>query len=150
MKKNSFINALGLETNKHYFGSKLTNILYKIKLKREKKNHFQANIEGDKSAKYGLAIALLCKSNDKGIQLLLSIINQPDGKQLLQNYRQILQHIVFGTNTFRIPKNQSCKKNGVGQWDFECLYPYGNKELHVICKMCSIDLEMYKLANQVW
>ena len=118
--------------------------------KARKEMLLQENIEGDKNAKYGLAIALLCKSNDKGIQLLLSIINQPDGKQLLQNYRQILQHIVFGTNTFRIPKNQSCKKNRVGQWDFECLYPYGNKELHVICKMCSIDLEMYKLANQVW
>ena len=39
----------------------------------------QANIEGDKYAKYGLAIALLCESNDEGIQLLLSILNQPDG-----------------------------------------------------------------------
>ena len=35
----------------------------------------QANIEVDKNAKYGLAIALLCKSNDEGIQLLLSILN---------------------------------------------------------------------------
>ena len=47
----------------------------------------QANIEGDKNEKYGLAIALLCESNDEGIQLLLSILNQPNGKQLLQNYR---------------------------------------------------------------
>ena len=39
----------------------------------------QANIEGDKNAKYGLAIVLLCESNDEGIQLLLSILNQPDG-----------------------------------------------------------------------
>ena len=50
----------------------------------------QANIEGDKNAKYGLAIMLLCESNDEGMQLPLSILNQPDGKQLLQNYRQIL------------------------------------------------------------
>ena len=35
----------------------------------------QANIEGDKNAKYGLTIALLCESNDEGIQLLLSILN---------------------------------------------------------------------------
>ena len=84
----------------------------------------QANIEGDKNAKYGLAIALLCESNDEGIQLLLSILNQPHGKQLLQNYRQILRHTIFGTNTFRIPKNQACKKNGVGHWDRECPYPY--------------------------
>ena len=76
----------------------------------------QANIEGDKNEKYGLANALLCESNDKGIQLLLSILNQPNEKQLLQNYRQILWHTVFGTNTFRIPKNQACKKNGVGHW----------------------------------
>ena len=107
----------------------------------------QANIEGDKNAKHGLAIALLCESNDERIQLLLSILNQPDGKQLLQNYRQILRHTTFGTNTFRIPKNQPCKKNGVSHWDCECLYPYGNEELDVTCKMCSIYLEMYKLAN---
>ena len=31
----------------------------------------QANIEGDKNEKYGLAIALLCESNDEGIQLPL-------------------------------------------------------------------------------
>ena len=49
---------------------------------------------------------LLCESNDERIQLLLSILNQPDGKQLLQNYRQILQHTTFGTNTFHIPSMQ--------------------------------------------
>ena len=47
--------------------------------------------------KYGLAIALLCESNDKGIQLLLSILNQPDGKQLLQNYQHLVE-IMFPTN----------------------------------------------------
>ena len=94
-----------------------------------------------------MAIALLCESNDEGIQLLLSILNQPDGKILLQNYQQILQHTTFETNTFCIPNNQACKKNGVGHWDREWPYPYGNKELHVTCKMCSIDLEMYKLAS---
>ena len=57
----------------------------------------QANIEGDKNAKYGLAIALLCKSNDERIQLLLSILNQPDGKQLLQNYQHLVE-IMFPTN----------------------------------------------------
>ena len=41
MKKNSFINALGLETNKHYFGSEVTNILYKIKLEQKKKSFFK-------------------------------------------------------------------------------------------------------------
>jgi len=41
MKKKSFINALGLQTNKQYFGSKLTNIFYKIKLKREKNSLFK-------------------------------------------------------------------------------------------------------------
>ena len=40
--------------------------------------------------------------------------------------------------------------NGVGHWDRECPYPYGNEELRVTCKMCSIDLEMYRLANRVW
>ena len=49
---------------------------------------FQANIEGDKNAKYGLEIALLCESNDEGIQRLLSILNQLDGKLLLQNNQQ--------------------------------------------------------------
>ena len=42
------------------------------------------------------------------------------------------------------------KKNGVGHWDHECPYPYGNEELHVRCKMWSIDLEIYILANWVW
>ena len=93
---------------------------------------------------------MLYESNDEGIQLLLSILNQPNGKQLLQNYRQIFWHTTFETNTFCIPKNQACKKNGVGHWDCECPYPYGNEELHETWKMCSIDLEMYKLANQVW
>ena len=41
--------------------------------------------------------------------ILQLILNQPDGKQLLQNYRQILWHTTFGTNTFRISKNQACK-----------------------------------------
>ena len=95
----------------------------------------QANIERDKNAKYWLAIALLYESNDDGIQLLLSNRNQLDGKQLLQNYWQILRHTVFGTKSFRIPKKQACKKNGVGHWDHECPYPYGNEELHVTCKM---------------
>ena len=110
----------------------------------------QANKEGDKNAKYGLVIALLCESNEEGIQLLLSILNQEDGKQLLQNYRQILRHTTFRTNTFCILKNQACKKNGVGHWDRDCPYSYGNEELYVTCKMCSIDLKMYKLANRVW
>ena len=118
--------------------------------KVRKESIFQANVEGDKNAKHGLAIALLCESNDEWIQLLLSILNQPDGKLLLQNYQQILQHTTSGTNTFRIPNNQACKKNGVGHWDRECPYPYRNKELHVTCKICSIDLKMYKLANRVW
>ena len=58
--------------------------------KVEKEILLQANIEEDKNAKYGQAIVLLCESNDEEIQLLLSILNQSNGKQLLQNYRQIL------------------------------------------------------------
>ena len=64
----------------------IANILYMIKLQGEKEILLQANIEGDKNARYGLAIVLLCESNDKRIQLLLSILNQPDGKNLFQNY----------------------------------------------------------------
>ena len=65
----------------------IANILYKIKLQGEKKSFFQSNIEGEKNERYGQSIALLCESNGEGIQLLLLILNQPDGKQLLQNYR---------------------------------------------------------------
>ena len=77
--------------------------------------------------------------------ILQLILNQPNGKQLLQNYRQILRHTTFGTNTFRIPKSQACKKM---EWVIGIMrpYPYRNEE-HVTCKMCSIDLEMYKLVN---
>ena len=57
---------------------------------RGKEILLQANIEGEKKEeKYGLTVALLCESNDEGIQLLLSILNQP-GKQMHQNYQQIL------------------------------------------------------------
>ena len=117
------------------------------KTKAGKEILLQANKERDKNAKYGLAIALLYESNEEGIQLLLSILNQQDGKQLLQNYQQILRYTTFGTNTFCIPKNQACKNIGVDHWDYECPYSYENKELHVTCKMCSIDLKMYKLVN---
>ena len=71
-------------------------------------------------------------------------------KKMLQNYQQILQHSNFGTNTFCIPKNQACKNIRVNHWDCECPYPYGNKELHIPCKICSIDLKIYKLVNQAW
>ena len=65
--------------------------------KAGKEIFLQENIEEDKNANYGLAIALLCISNDEGIQLLLSILNQPDGKQLLQNYQHLVE-IMFPTN----------------------------------------------------
>ena len=45
------------------------------KTKAGKEILLQANKEGDKNAKYGLAIALLCESNEEGIQLLLLILN---------------------------------------------------------------------------
>ena len=70
--------------------------------------------------------------------ILQLILNQTDGKQLLQNYQQIFRHTNFGTNTFRIPKNHACKKNGLSHWDHECPYPYGNEELRVTCKVCSL------------
>ena len=115
---------------------------------RERDILLQANIEGDKNAKYGLAIKLSCESNDERIQLIFSILNQLDGEnKILQNYWEIFQHTTFVTNTFRTPKNQACKNIGVDHWDCECPYPYGNKELHVTCKICSIDLKMYKLVN---
>ena len=107
----------------------------------------QVNIERDKNANMDWQ---LFESKDEGIQLLLSILNQPNGKLLLLNYWQILRHTNFGTNIFRIPNNQACKKNGVSHWDCECPYPYGNEELYVTIKMCSVDLGMYKLANRVW
>ena len=45
----------------------------------------EANKEGETNAQYGLAIALICEFNDNGKQLLFSILNQPNGKHLLQN-----------------------------------------------------------------
>ena len=39
----------------------------KDQIKRGKDILLQANIEGDKNAKYGLSNALLCESNDEGI-----------------------------------------------------------------------------------
>ena len=45
------------------------------KTKAGKEILLQANKEGVKNAKYGLAIAHLCESNEEGIQLLLLILN---------------------------------------------------------------------------
>ena len=110
----------------------------------------EANKEGETNAQYGLAIALIGEFNDNGKQLLLSILNQPNGKHLLQNCRRILCHTTLGTKKFRLSNKQECNKEGVGHWDCDFPYPYGNDELYVKCKMCSIDLEIYKLANKLW
>ena len=110
----------------------------------------EANKEGETNAQYGLAIALICEFNDNGKQLLLSILNQPNGKHLLQNCRRILRHTTLGTKKFRLSNKQECNKEGVGHWDRDFPYLYGNNELYVKCKMCSIDLEIYKLANKLW
>ena len=48
MKKSSFIDALRLEIDKHYFGLELTNILCKVKLKQEKKSFFEPTKKGTK------------------------------------------------------------------------------------------------------
>ena len=48
---------------------------------RVKEILLQANIKGDINTKYGLAIAMLCESNDEGIQLLFLILNQLDVKK---------------------------------------------------------------------
>ena len=121
----------------------------KDQIKRGKEIFLQANIEGYINAKYGLAIVLLCESNDEGIQLLFSIINQPDGKKKKKSPKLLTNPSIYNfvTNTFHIPKNQACKNIGVDHWDYECPYPYGNKELHVTCKMCSNDLKMRSGAS---
>ena len=83
----------------------------KDQIKKGKKILLQANIEGDKNAKYGLAIVLLCESNDEGIQILFSIINQPNGEKknspkLLTNpsiYNFRIKHISY-------PKKPSMQK----------------------------------------
>jgi hypothetical protein len=110
----------------------------------------EANKEGETNAQYGLAIALIGEFNDDGKQLLLSILNQPNGKHLLQNCRRILRHTTLGTKKFCLSNKQECNKEGVGHWDRDFPYPFGNDELYVKCKMCSIDLEIYKLANKLW
>ena len=52
-------------------------------MKASKEILLQANIEGDKNANMDWQ---LFESKDEGIQLLLSILNQPNGKLLLLNY----------------------------------------------------------------
>ena len=67
----------------------------------------EANKEGETNAQYGLAIALICEFNDNGKQLLLSILNQPNGKHLLQNCRRILRHTTLGTKNSVYPTNKN-------------------------------------------
>ena len=80
------------------------------KTKVGKEIFLQANKEGDKNAKYGLVIALLCESNEEGIQLLLSILNQQAGKLLLQNYRQILRIQFLEQTHFASQKTKRARK----------------------------------------
>jgi hypothetical protein len=110
----------------------------------------EATKEGDTNAQYGLAIALICEFDDDGKEILLSILNKKNGKHLLQSCRKILRHTTLGTKKFCLSNKQECNKNGVGHWDREFPYPYGNEEIHVTCKRCSVDLEPYKLANKLW
>ena len=133
---------MGIQHDRKYFVQDQTT--------REKEILLQANIEGDKNARYGLAITLLCKI--KWRENTTTIIDSKSTKwnTIAPKLLKILRHTTFGTNTFRIPKNQACKNIGVDHWDCECPYPYGNKELHVTCKICSIDLKMYKLVNWLW
>lgn len=44
---------------------------------------------------------------------------------------------------------QACKENGIGPLDRQHPYAFGDEELHLTCNLCSINLEMYKLLNQL-
>jgi hypothetical protein len=110
----------------------------------------EATKEGSTNAQYGLVIALLCEFDNNRKEILLSILNKKNGKNLLQSCRKILHHTTLGTKKFRLSNKQECNKNGVGHWDRDFPYPYGNDEIHVTCKRCSVDLESYKLANKLW
>ena len=79
-----------------------------------------------------------------------SYLTKKNEKHLLQSCQKILRHTTLGTKKFYLSNKQECNKNGVGHWDREFPYLYGNKEIHVTCKRCSIDLESYKLANKLW
>ena len=67
----------------------------------------EANKEGETNAQYGLAIALIGEFNDNGKQLLLSILTQPNGKHLLQNYQRILRHTTLGKKNSVYPTNKN-------------------------------------------
>ena len=133
---------MGIQHDRKYFVQDQTT--------REKEILLQANIKGDKNARYGLAIMQLCKIKWRGNTTTIIDSKSTKWKTIAPKLSKILLHTTFGTNTFRIPKTQACKIIGVDCWDCECPYPYGNKELHVTCKMCSINLKMYKLVNRVW
>ena len=50
-----------------------------------------------KAMKVGLIVVLLCKWNVDGGQPLLSILNEQNGKQVIQKCYQISQYTTFGT-----------------------------------------------------
>ena len=49
---------------------------------------------------------------------------------------------------YQCPNFQGCQKVGMGHWNRDEPYPYGYEEFMVMCKRCSIDLEMFKLVNR--
>ena len=127
----------------------IINILYKIKLLGEKKSLFKPTEKGTKMQNWTSNCTIMWI---KWRWNTTTIIDSKSTrwKTIAPKLSKILLHTTFGTNTFRIPKTQACKIIGVDCWDCECPYPYGNKELHVTCKMCSIDFKIYKLDNWVW
>ena len=104
------VNILGLQTNKHYFGSEFTNILYKIKMKWENKSFFKQTQK--KTNMQSMDWQLHCYANQmmKEYNYYYQILNQPNGKQLLQNYRQILRIQFLEQTHFASQKTKHARK----------------------------------------
>ena len=88
------------------------------------------------------------KSNTKGVDNLLEILNDEHGKHWLLKCRKMLRLLVAGATLYKIPNFQVCHKIGMGHWNWDEPYPYGYEEFVVTCKRCSINLEMFKLVHR--
>jgi hypothetical protein len=118
--------------------------------KHDKKSTGKAMLEeaiaaGDLDAMYSYGVALLCESNVEGINKLLHVLDDEHGKHRIRACRKNLQSLTFGSAHYEMPNIQAYKKRGVGHWNHNGTFPFGDEEFVVTCKRCSVDLEMYKM-----
>ena len=127
----------------------IINILYKIKLLGEKKSLFKPTEKGTKMQNWTSNCTIMWikwRWNTTTIIDSKSTKWEKSAPKLSTNpsiYKFWNKHISH-------PKKPSMQKYRSGSLGLWMSIPLWKQGINVTCKMCSIDLKMYKLVNQVW